>query len=238
MRGFVEGLASVEGKDVVWLPPLGQPLRHEHGGPRCWCRGGPPAASRFHPIRGTPAAAGRGVHPAAQTPNAPGHNATLVPQHPRPVRGYLGHDPSGPWGGDTMCTAYVPLDLAVGPYVGKLPLQGSPAPPYSRGGIPPTGGFDVHPSRRPQGWGIPDTQCGRGITRAPMPVAPRAHGGVPGEAGRPVVPSSGANTALKRMGNGTDGSKSARTSGAAAGPYPARGHGGARRPTHGTSRPG
>ena len=32
MRGGVEGLAGVEGEDVVWPSPLKLPLRHEQGG--------------------------------------------------------------------------------------------------------------------------------------------------------------------------------------------------------------
>ena len=46
VRGCVEGLAGVEGEDVVGPSPLELLLRHEQGGGRCWSRGGPPAATR------------------------------------------------------------------------------------------------------------------------------------------------------------------------------------------------
>ena len=41
VRGGVEGLAGVEGEDVVGFPPLELPLRHEQGGPGVGAGEGP-----------------------------------------------------------------------------------------------------------------------------------------------------------------------------------------------------
>ena len=41
MRGGVEGLASVEGEEVVGPSLMGLPLRHEQGGGGVGARGGP-----------------------------------------------------------------------------------------------------------------------------------------------------------------------------------------------------
>ena len=84
-------------------------VRHGHHG------GGPgPAAAPLSPpgkpmalgtsgglrfLPGTPAAAGRGVLPAAQAPATPGGAAPLVPQHPRATESGAGRHPGNPRGG-------------------------------------------------------------------------------------------------------------------------------------------
>ena len=80
---------GVPGLQLRLCPQTGKPMALGAGG-------------GLRPLPGTPAAAGQGVLPAAQTSPAPGGGAPLVPQHPGAAKSGARRHPGDPRGSDTI----------------------------------------------------------------------------------------------------------------------------------------